>query len=248
MGNQHMKNLYILKLSVLAMLMPISNSAVAQSIPAPWLVTVKGSYDIAKDAASYTYKFTNISGKPQKKSIRLGWKCDYFNAPLLREVPWNAYHDAQSQRTNHDCEVIFGKSIGTQFGTPRSASPTPYSSIKVNSVVKTEDSSGIVETKYEEEYINPNSYRTSNGWLASLNYYGRDVPGSDLYSLDLQSGSVYDEAKQTPVGNGQSFEFVIYLDGKDPNYLLTNYVVFDSLDVAVNSKYRAYPITAKRQH
>lgn len=231
--------------ATLASIFCMTTVVLAQSISSPWAATIKASYNKSDDIATYIFKFTNVSGKASTEAPILGYRCSYFNLPVMvRTAPyldqpfWSANNKTEAERGKYNCEAVFGNTIGIYLGEKQIASPYPFGVFTFTGA----------ESESDSGYLDPKSYKTSNGWLVESNQLcGEGTCGTSLYELKLWPGSA-DEAKFISVPAGQSFEFSVNLWHKDPNYLRTNYLVYNSISGKSGQDdgtwaYRAYPIT-----
>jgi hypothetical protein len=222
----------------------MTNIGFAQSVPAPWGATVKVSYkkaalDGVLPIATYTFTFTNVSGVSNAKPPILGLRCDYHNAPLLRmKNPsdwWSPYSNNVAERSNFDCEAVFGRRLPSTTNDPRWAQTFGDPSSPENG----DPMSGTWHL------LDPKHYKTSNGWrVEEIHPCGEGTCGSVLYYLNFLPANAGSEDVFLPIPAGKSFEFSVDLDDKDLNFLLTNYLIKDeSASDFRGSVYRAYPIT-----
>jgi hypothetical protein len=208
-----------------------ANSVLAQSISAPWAATVKASFNKIDETATYTFTFTNVSGVPNAYPPKLGYRCSFFNLPVMqrnyRDQPfWSIYNNTDAEKSQYDCEVMFGRRISSKNGDPNWATPDLDSASKQGG----DPMSGTWHL------LDPKGYTTSNGWrVEEVHPCGEDTCGTSLYYLKFLPKTISEEV-YAPVPAGQSFVFSVKLSDKDPNYLLSNYLI-------ENGQYRAYPIT-----
>jgi hypothetical protein len=211
--------------------------AYSQSLPASWSASVKASFNKTDQLATYTYTFTNVSGAPNVNPPILGLRCDYFNSPLLRLKNlygwWSPYSNTVIDRSKFDCEAMFGRRIPSKNSDPNWANITPFPT--------EEDGDPMSGT---HSLLDVKSYKTTNGWrVIQTNPCGEGTCGSVLYYLEFLAAVTAIDGAHSPVATGQSFVFSVTLDDKDPNYLLTNYLIRGDVDSENNFQYRAYPIT-----
>ncbi len=209
-----------------------SNSVLAQSIPAPWTATVKASFNKIDETATYTFTFTNVTGVPNAYPPKLGYRCSFFNLPVMqrnyRDQPfWSIYNNTDAEKSQYDCEVMFGRRISSRNGDPNWATPDLDSLSKQGG----DPMSGTWHL------LDPKGYTTNNGWrVEEVHPCGEDTCGTSLYYLKFLPKTISEEVF-APVPAGQSFVFSVKVSDRDPNYLLSNYLIENE------GQYRAYPIT-----
>jgi hypothetical protein len=237
----------------------------AQSKPAPWAATVKASVSKGAndglDFVTYTYTFSNISGKPLSSEIKLGYQCDFLYTPLRGTGNNLAFPDEQALNTDYprsfyDCVVHFGRALkGNDLPAfllhGEAYTKRDFSVVEAKNLSRSENDNSLEPAL---RTLNPKGYKTSNGWLASTDYAVIEFgPGSSYYEINLTPAPDWMPAdRRMPVPAGAGFTFSVIVSDKDPNWTKIHYIVEtrdDGLEVGssgtwpIKSSYRAYPIT-----